>query len=216
MKNISNETILKTAASVALAAILCGTTAFAQGSGSKDPSGQAPSAGSGTTNVVVTNTAAQPVPVTVTNAPQSSVTINNTAAQAVPVKDQSSPDLQPFALEWSFTIANGAGSTNKSVNLPAGKRLIVDAMSGAANSTSPGQAFYISAATWCANVFGSAYVTIPFLAQNFYVGSMPLKTCVDPGSSLNLTVFRTTDNNGQWAGSPSGQLFVYGHYVDVP
>ena len=91
-------------AAMGMAVAFCGT-AFAQGNGNNQPTGQAGT----TSNVVVTNTSAQPVPVTVTNqtTPPTSFTVNNTAAQAVPTKDRNNAAYQPFSYDMTYNFQTG-------------------------------------------------------------------------------------------------------------
>ena len=111
MKNILTiQTLSRTAVSVLLAATM--SAAYAQGNGNNQPSGQA--GATGTSNVVVTNTSAQPVP----------------------TKDQNNGAYQPFTFTGSVTT-NGASGT-ATVTVPAGKRLVIEHISGEVEITSSG------------------------------------------------------------------------------
>ena len=112
----------------AMAAMLCGT-ALAQGNGNNQPTGQAGAGGA--TSVVVTNGSAQPVPVSTT--------------QTLPVKEMNDIGHQPFAFRWNYSFVSGNPlMTVAAPGVPAGKRLVIDYVSGSASGITTGTEMVIT------------------------------------------------------------------------
>lgn|SRR5689334_7972516 len=189
---------------IALAAVLVATIggAFAQGNGNNQPSGQA--GGTGTTNVVVTNTAAQPVP----------------------VKEQNNPDLQqPFTFTAPYSIQAGIGYAQIQLPpVPAGKRWIIQQVSANA---------YVQGGTGVMmslklDIFNGAKY-IPTFMPMTYVGAgdfMPssvydtvqqVRMAADPSAQPSwLWVVKSRDINYGLSGTVIGDVSVTGYLVNIP
>ena len=221
MKNILKITnVGRTAAMILLASSI--STIYAQGNGNNQPAGQAIATA---TNVVVTNTSAQPVPVTVTNPASSSVTINNTAAQPVPVKNRDDGAYQPFYLARTLSLTSAIGTNVYSDPVPAGKRLVIDSVSaqvtiqqsiGATASVILGGG-YMEGPIWYA-VFlpvPLTYAFSPDLSSSEWVGTTSSRTYIEPGKPFVIGLTRGVDANGNRTGSVYAHIYVIGHYVDI-
>ena len=184
---------------IALAAVLVATIggAFAQGNGNNQPSGQA--GGTGTTNVVVTNTAAQPVP----------------------TKDQNNPAYQPFQWQGFVSVAAGSWYGTTTFQVPAGKRLVVEQISALVSITggASGQIPRLDLNTAAPNPQVNTFVPLVFVGSQAnlsvsFVAMQPLRAYAD--GSVLVEVARSQDINGGFSGTLSGSVSVIGHLVNIP
>lgn len=183
---------------IALAAVLAATIGGAFAQGNNQPSGQAPSGG--TTNVVVTNTTAQPVP----------------------VKEQNNPAFQPFQITVQPYVSAGQAYNYAFVPVPAGKRLVIEQVSGAAFASG-----VLSGTVARMTVIGSVgsspniFVPMSFVGNNpasqpIFAASQPIRMYVDGGTSFSVLIHRSADINGGYSGSLSSTISVVGYLVDIP
>ena len=182
---------------IALAAVLVATIGGAFAQGNNQPSGQA--GGTGTSNVVVTNTAAQPVP----------------------VKDQNNPAYQPF--QWSGFVGAPAGSWygTASFQVPAGKRLVVEQISAlvAITGGASGQIPRLDLNTAAPNPQVNTFVPMFFVGSQAnlsvsFVAAQPIRAYAD--GSVLVEVARSQDTNGGFSGTLSGNVTVIGYLVNIP
>jgi hypothetical protein len=143
--------------------------------------------GPGTTQVVVTNSPAQPVPM---------VGIT---------KDSDAPARKPFQPpQISFDAPDGF--TRYTVGtVPAGYRLVLEHASGYCNS--------VSSVAFSALVPGYPEDSGLFLPQDVLTGkfiSAPVRLYVNPGDTLQLVVTNTTGQAGYC------KFYVSGYYVALP
>ena len=138
-------------------------------------------AGSGTQQVIVTNTAAQPVPVT--------------------MQQPGSMAFQSGLVQ--FTAAPGNTNLKTLVTVPAGKRLVVDYISGACSNLSG----YAALGGVTGGSF-SGFVYLP-IAYNTTLISMPIRLYVNPGEDFDLFI-----NNIGFAGTGCS-FTASGYYVNA-
>jgi hypothetical protein len=175
-------------------------TAYGQGNGNNQPTGQGGPSGGGTSNVVVTNSPAQPVP----------------------VKEQNNPAFQPFQWNSSGVIATGSDRVDFVFQVPAGKRLVIEQISGQADVVSSlGTVPRLLVGT--VGAFGNASAWVPMT----YVGNDPglspsvygiqqLRMYADVGTKVGVEVQRSVDSGGSYSGHVNFSVAVTGYLVDVP
>lgn len=174
-------------------------TAYGQGNGNNQPSGQA--GGTGTSNVVVTNSPAQPVP----------------------TKDQNNPAYQPF--QWQGPVLAGVGLEYGTAifNVPAGKRLVVEQISALVRITSgvSGQIPQLDLNTIASNVQANTFVPMFFAGNSTplsvsFIAAQPIRMYGDPGSQIVVEVKRSLDINGTWTGNLIANVTLTGYLVNIP
>lgn len=186
----------KQTAVVALLAITL-TTAHAQGNGNNQPSGQAPTQTA--TNVVVTNTSGQPVP----------------------IKDQDNPALQPFQTYGGVSMLGNNINASFQIAVPAGKRLVIEQVSAIITGESTGAHPYFQVASTAAGIPAYTRFTTPSaLADNsltLFMGVQAVHIYADGGTNVTITAYKTTDMFGSYTNTAfSGQITVSGYLVNVP
>jgi hypothetical protein len=145
------------------------------------------------------------------NAPApTQVVVTNTPAQPVPVvglvKDADASARKPF--QWFGTLSQtGAGSNAvlKVTTTPANQRLVIEDVSG-----------YCQGGTWILGLdsysAGKGYAAMHYLPATFWNGSGPASTpvrfYVDPGFDLNFTM--------GWTAATTCNLAISGYFVDLP
>ena len=177
-------------------------TAYGQGSGNNQPSGQG--AAQTPANVVVTNTPAQPVP----------------------TKEQNNPDLQqPFDFTAPYSIPAAGGFAQIPLPLvPAGKRLIIQQVSADA-FVQGGSGVIMSVKLDIHN--GVKYVPtfIPmtyvgagdFVPSSIYDTVQQVRMVADPGAQAPLLwVVKSRDINYGNSGTVVGDVTVRGYFVNIP
>jgi len=177
-------------------------------------------------DVIVANTAAHPVPVTlqgtlpaisgnvaVTNTP----TVNVASLPTVIFQNRDEPARQPFQRFASFQMqapATGAGDT---FTVPAGKRLVIEYVSLRTNiNTGANQVVSYS----LSNQGGGSLGTFSFVPQptidsaigtTGYIAHGQLRAYCDPGTNVTITAVRNSTND-----SDTVNYTVSGYYVNVP
>ena len=159
----------------ALALSLFASTAFAVNT-----------SGPGTTQVVVTNSPAQPVPMVGL------------------VKDGDNPARKPF--RWSGSIASGGGNVTLNVmTVPANQRFVLEEVSALCS----GATSHLSVNSYTQGV---TPLIIQYLPSSFWTqgsGTTPVRFYVDPNDNLNLF----TQSNNAYG---SCGVTLIGYFIDLP
>jgi hypothetical protein len=218
---------LRTAALTPLAvafALLTSVTAYPQTQSAQSyppgPGGQAPT--NSTSSVVVTNSAAQPVPTTVTNTVPT--VIANSAAQPVPTSNAHDPAFQPFqkSLQVSLTLNQLDNIFYVLLQVPAGKRLVIENVSGWVDTFQTiGTIPRLALETVAGNSVGYRYLAMTDVghgggAAEDFVVTAPLRMYADPGTAVIVQLRRGVDANYATTGTVSGYVTVSGYFIDIP
>lgn len=197
MNNIHNSKVTfgGTAIAVLLAASLA--TAYGQGSGNNQPSGQA--GGTGTSNVVVTNSPAQPVP----------------------VKEQNNPAFQPFQWQQGVSMLGANYFYSFSIPVPAGKRLVVEQISGYFVGNSSGTVPRMSLQTHLNGAPSATWIPLTNVGADGasgaqYNGISQLRMYADGGTNMTVFVGKSTDAFGNYSSATSGAVTITGYLVNLP
>lgn len=195
-------------------------TTYAQGQNAQayppGPNGQAGT--NSTSNVVVTNSAAQPVPTTVTNTVPA--VIANSTAQPVPTKNAADPVFQAFQMKVSINLLVGQDATSVNIPVPAGKRLVIETVSGFfstlnANGTIP----QLSISTYTTSD-GEFFLPVTwfghFAVQGWedYAVTSSARLYAD-SKGVGVFLRRSADANYVNTGEVNGAVTVSGYLVDI-
>lgn len=186
-------------------------------------------------DVVVVNTAAQPVPVavqgtatiagTVSLASGSSIGINpssntvqlgNTVDNPVMVRDVDNPARQPFQEEFAITLPDNFGGENATFMVPLGKRLVIEYVS-ARGFVPAGQTLTFSIRTRQGNTPNGVVHYLVSTEQGFsgtstgFVAGQVMRLYADPGTQVLVRAGRNPAT-----GTGNAFIAVSGHFVDVP
>jgi len=173
-------------------------TAYGQGNGTNQPSGQA--GGTGTSNVVVTNTPAQPVP----------------------VKEQNNPAFQPFQWQGQPGVSLGNNYTITTFTVPAGKRLVIEEISAQVyvSGAVTGEVPRLILGTQAGGAWVNTFTPMTYAGNEgvspTYAASQPLRMYADPGSTVDVELKRSSDLNGNYSGTLISTITVTGYLVNVP
>lgn len=130
------------------------------------------------------------------------------------------PDLQPFHDKVSITLPSGKSSGIGSIQVPEGKRLVIEYITMSAFvPMGSGQRPLI---TIQAVTNGTGILHTPAIATHagmpvngvqadYFVGSQAVKLYADPGTSLVIGTSRT----GSTKGSAAIDVSLSGHFVDL-
>lgn len=155
-------------------------------------------AGSGPQQVVVTNTAAQPVPMV------GLVSIQNTGAQPVPVTMNMQPFQTAFVSYSANTTAFGGPPTIKTLaSVPANKRLVVEYISGNCS----GLTGWVAMVSYGNGSFSGAEYLPP--TYNNSLISMPVHFYVNPGEDFAIL------NNNISPSAVSCSITASGYWVNL-
>lgn len=154
----------------------------------------------------------------------SPVRITNTTTQSVPVKDQDHGARQPVYLHASVDFYDGSyyphfTPSSNMYTVPANKRLVLEYFT-ADIPAMVGQRVRVSLQTTTAgNSIALYYMPLetpvafdPFNIQATSIASRVIRIYCDPGSSVHLSVSRST-NGGV---STPGDITISGYLVDLP
>ena len=138
----------------------------------------------------------------------------------MPVKDQDNPARQPFQWQNSGTIAAGSDRVDFTIQVPAGKRLVIEQLSGAAsvnNSVGTVPRFLIASFSGgiASGYAPGAYVGNDGMSPRVYA-SQQLRMYADPGTNVSVEVQRSSDNVGGYSGTVSFTVSVTGYLVNIP
>ena len=174
------------------------TASFAAyGQGNNQPSGQA--GGTGTSNVVVTNSPAQPVP----------------------VKEQNNPAFQPFQFQQGFSLLGGNASLSVNFPVPAGKRLVVEQISGYFVGNSNGTVPRMQVQTHVNGLLSALWIPLTYVGSDSftgvaYMGAQQIRMYADGGTNLVVTATKSVDGVGQYTSATSGNITISGYLVNIP
>jgi hypothetical protein len=177
-------------------------------------------------DVIVANTAANPVPTTiqgtlpaisgnvaVTNTPS----VNVASLPTVLVQSRDEPARQPFQRFGSFEIEAPAFGGNDSFTVPAGKRLVIEYVSFRSNIlTGANQIVSFS----LGNQGGGSIGGFGFVPQTTidsavsttgYIAHESLRAYCDPGTNVSITAIRNST-----VGSDTVSYTITGFFVNVP
>ena len=146
------------------------------------------------------------------NAPApTQVVVTNTPAQPVPMvgltKDSDAPARKPFQTAPLYIPAQLQATFYDVVTVPANQRLVIEHVSGScANITSLYLASYNQVPAWTGVVF---------LSKDFYtgpgaVGSTPVRLYANAGETLKVDITNQTGLSG------SCYLAISGYFVNLP
>jgi hypothetical protein len=213
-----------------MAAILAtGMNAFAQG---KPPDNSAPTTAQ---NVNVVNTPS----VTIGNTPTVTVgsmpavtlsgtpTVNiGTTASTVPVKSVENPARQPFSVHRDVTVPQNALANFEMVQIPVGKRLVIEQVSVRASvPSSTHEVAYAMVRSFYQIGNGlfdnNTYVPLTPVGHDGlndnYVATQQTRVYADNNiGGLQLYLYRSADALNQFTGDVSGTVFISGYLVDLP
>jgi hypothetical protein len=182
---------------IAMTVLLTSTlTAVAYSQGNGQPSGQA-GAQSGATNVVVTNTPAQPVP----------------------MRDMDNPAKQPF--HFTAPLTTNIAFANVNVPVPAGKRLVIEQISAAVHLLGS-QGSFPSASVRATTGGVEAYAWVPMTYVGIgdngfdYFAMHQVRLYADGGTNAVLTLFKSRDINNLYTGTVGGTISITGYLVNIP
>lgn len=165
-------------------------------------------------DVVVTNTAANPVPVVNVD---KNVTVANTAANPALIRNVDEGSRQPFHRQFSVALPAGEAGGEVTFTVPAGKRLVIEYAS-MRGSLLPGQTVFVNIVTTVAAQ--DAFHTVVVADQGLYgaihlVGAaQTTRIYADPGTVVRVQFVRDPS-----AGAPGHAAFsmtLSGYRVDVP
>ena len=171
-------------------------TAVAYSQGNGQPSGQA-GAQSGTSNVVVTNTPAQPVP----------------------MRDMDNPAKQPF--HFTSGITTNIAFANVNVPVPAGKRLVIEQISVEVSLFgSPGSLPSAAVRATTGGVDASAWVPMTYVGIGDnganYFAMHQVRLYADGGTNAVLSLFKSRDLSNLYSGTVAGYISITGYLVNIP
>lgn len=164
-------------------------------------------------DVIVANTAANPVPTTVTNTP----TVAVASLPTVTVQDRDEPARQPFQHFGSFQIEAPAFGDSDSFAVPAGKRLVIEYITFRSNILTGGNqivSFSLS------NQGGGSIGGFGFVPQTTiqsavsttgFIAHEQLRAYCDPGTNVTVSAIRNSS-----VGSDTVSYTVTGFFVDIP
>jgi hypothetical protein len=161
-------------------------------------------------DVVVVNTAAQPVPTSVQG------TVNASVQGTVSVKSVDQPALQPFADIKSLSLDDGEAQGFIDFDpVPAGKRLVIETVTARAQAAA-GQIWDVhlfvktSGVSIAHTLEMSTFQTVGYI--DIRTATLPVRLYADAGSQVRVFGHRQVDNTGL-AGV---DVTLSGHYVNVP
>ena len=179
----------------ALAVLLTASIA-ALGQGNNQPSGQA--GGTGTSNVVVTNSPAQPVP----------------------VKEQNNPAFQPFQWQQGVSMLGLSSSYSFNIPVPAGKRLVIEHISGYFAGNSDGTIPRMSLQTHLNGVPSAMWFPLTYVGADIYGpqfnASHSMRMYADGGTNVTVFVSKSLDVYGKFSSATSGAVTISGYLVNIP
>ena len=149
------------------------------------------------------------------------VNVVNTATNPVPVRDVANAK-QPFHILASVTIPSTTESASTSFTVPAGKRLVIEFVSGY-NTLATGQKLRaVNVLTWVSGQFNRHYVSIlhgaPFnIGNEEFVISQPMKVYADggPDTPVQVSFFREFAIGGPHT-ETTVLLTISGYLEDMP
>jgi hypothetical protein len=169
-------------------------------------------------DVVVVNTAAQPVPTTVQGTVQTAVqgTVQTSIVGTVSVKDVDHPARQPFADIKAISFDDGEAQDNTEFDpVPAGKRLVIETVT-VRTQAAAGQIWDVTMFV-TTNGLPIAHTlelsTFQTLGDiDIRTATLPVRFYADPGTQVTVHAHRQYGTFG----SAGVNITVSGHHVSVP
>ena len=146
---------------------------------------------------------------------EKAVVVVNGPGQAVPVAVVARPATQPFQRQFSLDWPDGEGFATASMQVPAGKRLVIEYASLAAYLQPDGQSMFVRIATTSDG--GTAFHTLAVQKQEDYgvlkqFGAAHLvRIYAEPGTAVQVSAGRVP-----FASTANCWVTLSGHYEDVP
>ncbi len=161
-------------------------------------------------DVVVVNTAAQPVPTTVQG------TVSTSIQGTVSVKDVDHPARAPFADLKAISLADGVAQGDTQFDpVPAGKELVIETVTVRAQAAL-GQSWDVEMFVTTNGIPTAHFLELPTLQTTSIVGirtaTLAVRLYADAGTQVTVHAHR---QNGS-TGLAGVDVSVSGHHVDVP
>ena len=133
-----------------------------------------------------------------------------------PVCEVNNPDKYPFQANVDISLPAGTEGQNGFVTVPAGKRLVIEYVSGQAFLPTGQKALFSVIVSLQGQATGTWHylestVVGPFGSQDCFQCGRPVKLYADPGT----TVMLRTDRNSP-TGAGLSRMTLSGHLVSVP
>lgn len=133
-----------------------------------------------------------------------------------PVCEVNNPDKQPFQASVELSLPPGTEGQNGFVTVPAGKRLVIEYVSGQAFLPTGQKALFSvivslqgqSTGTWH---YLESTVVGPFGSQDCFQCGRMVKLYADPGTTVMLRTDRDSPT-----GTGLSRMTLSGHFVSVP
>jgi hypothetical protein len=141
----------------------------------------------------------------------SPVTVTNTSAQPVPNRDQDNPAQQPFQATASTVVAATGYVFNVPLyTVPAGKRAVIEYLSGSGNCNAQAGVGMVTLNTLVGGIGGYYNAGVQSVGDCNWIVNLPLRAYADPGTvvTANIWSFQTT--------TAAATLTVSGHLVNIP
>jgi hypothetical protein len=173
-------------------------------------------------DVVVVNTASNPVPTAAQGTTQvaGNVGASQVGTWTVGITNTENPARQPFHARGTFSMGSGEPDQSTTVNVPAGKRFVFEHVS-AFLGVPDGQKVLFSVGgrvngalqfhSLVAQEQGVFPAVLGLGAKATFVASESLRFYADPGTQVSMTVARTSTD-----GTAAGEMDISGHLVDIP
>jgi hypothetical protein len=163
--------------------------------------------------VKVVNTSTQPVPTVVTNTP--SVKINTDADHPVFVRDVDNPAREAFQHDITFTLPDNFSEVcSPLIAVPAGKRLVIEYVSGKATFPAADQKLRNFSIRTTVNGNQVYHYLVPTATGIFneYVAGQQTRLYADANTLPHICVSRSNLNDG----IVTVQASISGYLVDMP
>ncbi len=164
------------------------------------------------TEVKVVNTSSQPVPTTITNTP--TVKINTDADHPVFVTDVDNPARQAFQEDLTFTLPDNFSEVcSPLTTVPAGKRLVIEYISGKASFPAADQKLrHLSIRTTLnGNLVYHYLAPTPTGVFNEYVAAQQVRLYADANTLPHICLGRGNLNDGV----VSVHVSISGYLIDM-
>ncbi len=133
-----------------------------------------------------------------------------------PVCEVNNPDKQPFQANVSISLPSGTEGQNGFVTVPAGKRLVIEYVSGQAFLPSGQKALFSAIVSLQGQNTGTWHylestAVGPFGGQDCFQCGRPVKLYADAGTTVMLRTDRDSPT-----GSGQSRMTLSGHLLNVP
>ena len=139
------------------------------------------------------------------------VTVSNTSANPVPNRDQDNPAQQPFQTTAAVAVpAVGYIFNVPLYSVPAGKRAVIEHLSGFGNCNPTPNVGFVTLNTLVGGQDGQFYGGMQSVGDCNWIVNLPLRAYADPGTEITVNVWTF-----QSIPSAAG-VTVSGHLVNIP